>query len=127
MPAATRTARMAEVEFTDYQRPAIERMLIAALDFASACNDYRSTQLWADDVTRHDFSTVDNLGGMLDQISDALGSARKRIDNAGGDPDRADLDLGDLIKAHTEAKARADARRGAALALALFDSLAKES
>lgn len=92
-----------------------------ALDFAAAANDYRSTQLWADDVSRHDFSTVDNLGGMLDQLSDAIGLARKRLDNAGGDPDRVELDIADLIRAHTEAKMRADARRpnprGAALVM----------
>ena len=98
-------------EWKDDQRPALQRMLAAAETLADAMDEYRGTLLMADEVTEHDLQAVDTLGGILDHRDNAVGSARKRLDEHGMKPELISLDTLELFQAHAKAKARADARR----------------
>ena len=125
--ADRRRGNLAENEWSQFQRPALERMLIAGLSLASAMEDVRASLMWADDLTSHDMSAVDTIGGLLDHLSDAVGSARKRLDDLGVPVEFVELDTTELELAHQKLKRRADARmpnqQGPALMDALRDSL----
>lgn len=98
-------------EWQTFQGPALHRMRGAAESLVAAMEDYRATQMWANDLTQHDAYAVDNVGGILDHLRDALGAARQRLDEAGIDPALATLDLVELDQVHARLKERYEARR----------------
>lgn len=121
--AERRRGNLALSEWQDCQRPALARQLAAGIALASALDDYRNTQLYADDMTRHDLSAVDLIAGLVDHLSNEIGAARKRLDDVNIDPDLVDLDTAELEAAWQLLRRRADARlpnqRGPALLEAL--------
>ena len=97
-------------EWRCFQRPALHRMLRAGLDLAAAMDDYRGTQLLAGEIARHDAAALDQTGGLLDLLADAIGAARTRLDASGLDPDLVDLDTTELAEAHARMTARGASR-----------------
>lgn len=98
-------------EWQTFQGPALHRLRVAAEDMVSAMEDYRATQMWANDLTQHDAYAVDHIGGIIDHLRDALRAARSRLDETGIDPALATLDLIELEQAHARLKERYEARR----------------
>lgn len=98
-------------EWRTFQAPPLTRMLEAAMALVSAADDYRASRIWANDVTRHDHSMTDTIAGLLDHLSDEVGTAQQRLDACGGDPADIDIDRAELDEAHAKLKARSDARR----------------
>jgi len=129
LAANRRRGNLARSEWEDCQRPALARALKAGLELASALDDYRSTHLYAADVTRHDLSAVDIIAGLVDHLSNEVGAAQKRLDDLGVAPELVELDTTALELAWQLLRRRADARlpnpTGPALKLALTDSLAE--
>ncbi len=84
--SANAMARQTVREAVRFRRQEVAAFLATGLDFVSKG---RSAGISADYL--HDFAR-----GLYDAVSDAVGGMRRDLDEAGADPDAADIDVSEL-------------------------------
>lgn len=95
----------------DAQKPALDRIIDAALDYLHALDMARVDLMRAPDIKALDGVACDTAGRTIDLLRQLQATQARELDDVGGDLDQMRLDLSALEDEHAGWEARWDARR----------------
>ena len=107
-------ARLIENEWDDTQKPALERIERATMDFLHALDMARTDLMLAKDIKAVDALACDTAAGTITLLNQLHTTQKRELDDCGTEPDTLTLDLSCLKEEHATWEARWDARKAVA-------------